>query len=86
MPGGGRDGRIPMCHVSGVLSHVMVCVYVHVGRSVSRSMLGVCGSVIVRCAICGYVDVVRIKHDWIKHPRGTPQVWICDIHYREIVA
>ena len=38
----------------------------------------------VQCAICCYPSTVIPRHIWASYGRKYPDVWICDVCYKEI--
>lgn len=38
----------------------------------------------VRCAVCGAIVIVQVRHDWSRSEPSMPDVWICDIHRSEL--
>ena len=35
---------------------------------------------IVKCAICGFIEYVEVAYDWKKGKDRVPRLWICDVH------
>jgi len=78
--GGGSNDRVSLSYLSRVLPLELVGLHLHVGRRSSRRLRGVCKSMIVQCAICGFIEQVEVAYDWTKGKDRVPKLWICDVH------